>query len=73
MGRKPQDLTGRQFGLLTAMYPTEQRDKRGSVYWHSGEQVFLFECIVEKCRNSQKISIKRRYPQKNKELSTFST
>lgn len=34
MGRKPQDLTGRQFGLLTAMYPTEQRDKRGSVYWH---------------------------------------
>ena len=42
MGRKPQDLTGRRFGLLTAMYPTEQRDKRGSVYWH---------CICE-CGNT---------------------
>ena len=46
MGRKPQDLTGRQFGLLTAMYPTEQRDKRGSVYWH---------CVCE-CGNTIDVS-----------------
>ena len=46
MGRKPQDLTGRQFGLLTAMYPTEQRDKRGSVYRH---------CVCE-CGNEIDVS-----------------
>ncbi len=28
------DLTGRRFGRLKALYPTEQRDRRGSVYWH---------------------------------------
>lgn len=34
MGRRPRDLSGQKFGLLTAMYPTERRDHRGSVYWH---------------------------------------
>ena len=28
------DLTGQQFGRLTALYPTERRDSKGSVYWH---------------------------------------
>lgn len=26
------DLSGQKFGRLTALYPTEKRDKRGSVY-----------------------------------------
>ncbi|MFR8725735.1 MAG: hypothetical protein ACLVEZ_05075 [Mediterraneibacter faecis] len=34
MGRRPADLSGRKFGMLTAKYATEKRDKRGSVYWH---------------------------------------
>ena len=28
------DITNRTFGRLTALYPTEQRDSRGSVIWH---------------------------------------
>ena len=28
------DISGRQFGRLTALYPTERRDKHGTVYWH---------------------------------------
>ena len=28
------DLTNQQFGRLTALYPTEQRDPKGNVYWH---------------------------------------
>lgn len=34
MGRRPRDLSGQKFGLLTAVYLTERRDHRGSVYWH---------------------------------------
>ena len=33
-GRNLTDLTGKRFGRLTAEYPTERRDRRGSVYWH---------------------------------------
>ena len=32
MGRKAKDLSGQKFGMLTAQYATEKRDKRGSVY-----------------------------------------
>ena len=28
------DLTGSRFGRLTALYPTEKRDRKGSIYWH---------------------------------------
>lgn len=28
------DLKNQQFGRLTALYPTEQRDSKGNVYWH---------------------------------------
>ncbi len=28
------DLTGEKFGRLTAVYPTDRRSKKGSVYWH---------------------------------------
>ena len=28
------DLSDKKFGRLTALYPTEKRDKKGSVYWH---------------------------------------
>lgn len=28
------DITGQQFGRLTALYPTEQRDSRGYIIWH---------------------------------------
>lgn len=28
------DLTGQRFGRLTAEYPTDRRNKKGSVYWH---------------------------------------
>ena len=33
-GRNLTDLTGKRFGRLTAEYPTERRDRKGSVYWH---------------------------------------
>lgn len=33
-GRSLTDLTGRRFGRLIAEYPTERRDRKGSVYWH---------------------------------------
>ena len=32
-GRRAVDITGRKFGKLTALYPTERRDGKGSVYW----------------------------------------
>lgn len=28
------DITGRRFGRLVALHPTEKRDKKGSVIWH---------------------------------------
>lgn len=28
------DITNKKFGRLTALYPTDKRDKKGSVYWH---------------------------------------
>ena len=46
MGRRPRDLSGQKFGLLTAMYPTEHRDHRGSVLWH---------CVCE-CGNEINVS-----------------
>ncbi len=33
-GRVAEDLTGQRFGRLVALYPTEKRDSKGSVYWH---------------------------------------
>lgn len=33
-GRNITDITGRRFGRLTALYPTENRNKKSSVYWH---------------------------------------
>lgn len=33
-GRKRVDLTGKRFGRLVAVYPTQNRDGKGSVYWH---------------------------------------
>lgn len=46
MGRRPRDLSEQKFGLLTAMYSTERRDHRGSVYWH---------CVCE-CGNEIDVS-----------------
>jgi hypothetical protein len=34
MGRKPKDLSGQKFGMLTVKDMTTKRDGRGSVYWH---------------------------------------
>lgn len=34
LGHCMKDLKGKRFGRLTAMYPTDRRDRRGSVYWH---------------------------------------
>ena len=34
MGRKAADLREQKFGKLTAKYPLEKRDNRGSIYWH---------------------------------------
>lgn len=28
------NIAGQKYGRLTALYPTEDRDKKGSVYWH---------------------------------------
>ena len=33
-GRSLTDLTGQRFGRLVALYPTKERDRKGSVYWH---------------------------------------
>ena len=33
-GRQMVDITNRTFGRLTALYPTERRDCKGSIYWH---------------------------------------
>lgn len=33
-GHNRVDLSGQRFGKLTALYPTEKRDGRGSVIWH---------------------------------------
>lgn len=34
IGRNIIDITGKRFGRLTALYPTENRNKKSSVYWH---------------------------------------
>ena len=34
MGRRPKDLSGQKFGMLTVKDMTQKRDGRGSVYWH---------------------------------------
>lgn len=34
IGRGMKNITGRRFGNLTALYPTDRRDEKGSVYWH---------------------------------------
>ena len=34
MPKKGSDLSGRRFGLLTALYPTERRDSGGTVMWY---------------------------------------
>ena len=33
-GRNILDIKDQKFGRLTALYPTEERDKKSSVYWH---------------------------------------
>ena len=45
-GSKILDITGRRFGRLTALFPTEKRDQNGSVYWH---------CLCD-CGNTSDIS-----------------
>lgn len=32
-GRNSVDLTGKQYGRLTCLYPLKKRDKKGSIYW----------------------------------------
>lgn len=32
--RPKKDITGQRFGILTALYPTEKRDRNQSVIWH---------------------------------------
>lgn len=34
IGKGVLDITGQRFGRLLACYTTDQRDKKGSVYWH---------------------------------------
>ena len=33
-GKGIRDIAGEKFGRLTALYPTEKRNEKGSVYWH---------------------------------------
>ena len=33
-GRPPHDITGRKFGRLTALYPSDKVGKNGSIIWH---------------------------------------
>lgn len=33
-GQNVRDISGQKFGRLTAIYPTDKRDEKGSVFWH---------------------------------------
>ena len=33
MARKPKDITGQKFRMLTALYPTKERGRHGSIKW----------------------------------------
>ena len=33
-GKKGEDIAGKQYGMLEAIYPTEKRDKKGYILWH---------------------------------------
>ena len=46
------DLSGKRFGRLTALFPTEKRDRKGSVYWH---------CRCD-CGNETDVTEKRTRP-----------
>ncbi len=47
---KQKDLSGLTFGRLTALYPTDQRDYKGSVIWHCrcscGTELDLSSCTL---------------------------
>lgn len=34
MGRKPKDITGKKFGLLTAERMSDRRTSKGGMFWH---------------------------------------
>ncbi|SHI23748.1 hypothetical protein SAMN02745823_03836 [Sporobacter termitidis DSM 10068] len=44
------DITGKRYGKLTALYPTEKRDQGGSVMWH-----FRCDCGNEKDMSARPI------------------
>lgn len=78
MGRKPRDLSGQKFGLLTAMYPTERRDHRGSVYWHcvcecgneidvSAGALMDYKQYIKRCGGREYYSIVDVYRDNNKQ------
>ncbi|MBQ0037231.1 MAG: hypothetical protein KBS74_01015 [Clostridiales bacterium] len=55
MGEKPKykDITGQRKGRLTALYPTDKRDGKGSVIWHckcdcGGEIKLNTRCLQRK-------------------------
>lgn len=65
----PVDVRGQKFGKLTALYPTEQRDYRGSVIWHCrcdcGNEI---DISLNKLKHSTQISCGCVRKQKQKEL-----
>ncbi len=44
---RSKDITGKTFGSVTALYPTEKRDKKGNVIWH---------CVCNDCGKELDIS-----------------
>lgn len=67
-GRKKVDLRGCRFGKLTAVCPTERRDRKGSVYWHCvcdcGNETELTESAL-KYGNYQSCGCVKKEKQKN--------
>ena len=55
---RPNDIAGQRFNRLTALYPTQERDAKGSVIWHCrcdcGNEVdvpynYLLYCDIKSC------------------------
>ena len=68
------DITGRRFGRLTAQYPTDRRDKKGSVIWHCrcdcGNEV---DVAYNSMMYANQISCGCRRKEHDKELGTLLT
>lgn len=68
---RTQDIAGKKFSMMTALYPTEQRDRKGSVIWHCrcdcGKEM---DVSYDQLRYGDKISCGCMREKSNRELHT---